>query len=171
MADGSDDDAQEAPDPVPAPLETRRAALETLASEPWDLVIVGGGIVGCGALLDATSRGLRAALIEVIETDFVDLARLKGIRRTRLYLRHVLRNALGPAVTILGLNIGFLLSGLVIIENVFALPGLGSELVDSIFAHDYPEIQALTLVFGVAVVAINLLTDLAYAKLDPRVRL
>jgi peptide/nickel transport system permease protein len=74
-------------------------------------------------------------------------------------------------LTVLGLNIGFLLSGLVIIENVFSLPGLGSELVSSIVTRDYPTIQALTLIFGVAVVGINLITDLLYAALDPRVRL
>ena len=83
----------------------------------------------------------------------------------------MLRNSLVSTVTVLGLNIGFLLSGLVIVENVFALPGLGSELVSAIGSRDYPTIQALTLIFGVAVVAINLFTDMLYAVLDPRVRL
>ena len=82
-----------------------------------------------------------------------------------------MRNSLVSTVTVLGLNIGFLLSGLVVIENVFSLPGLGSELVSSIVNRDYPTVQALTLVFGVSVVVINLLTDLLYAWLDPRVRL
>lgn len=116
-------------------------------------------------------RTLRVGIIETLGTEFVEAARARGLGERRILFKHVLRNSLISTVTVLGLNIGFLLSGLVIIENVFALPGLGSELVNSIFAQDYPMIQALTLVFGVAVVAINLLTDLAYAKLDPRVRL
>jgi peptide/nickel transport system permease protein len=116
-------------------------------------------------------RTLRVGIIETLDTEFVEAARARGLTERRIIFKHVLRNSLVSTVTVLGLNIGFLLSGLVIIENVFALPGLGSELVNSILSRDYPLIQALTLVFGVAVVAINLLTDLAYAKLDPRVRL
>lgn len=116
-------------------------------------------------------RTLRVGIIEVMGTEFVEAARARGLSRTRIILKHVLRNSLVSTITVLGLNIGFLLSGLVIIENVFSLPGLGSELVSSIVTRDYPTIQALTLVFGVAVVAINLFTDLLYAALDPRVRL
>jgi peptide/nickel transport system permease protein len=116
-------------------------------------------------------RTLRVGIIETLGADFVEAARARGLSERRIVLKHVLRNSLVSTVTVLGLNIGFLLSGLVIIENVFALPGLGSELVNSVLAQDYPMIQALTLIFGFAVVAINLLTDLAYAKLDPRVRL
>jgi peptide/nickel transport system permease protein len=116
-------------------------------------------------------RTLRVGIIETLDTEFIEAARARGLSERRILFKHVLRNSLISTVTVLGLNIGFLLSGLVIIENVFALPGLGTELVNSILARDYPEVQALTLVFGVAVVVINLLTDLAYAKLDPRVRL
>jgi peptide/nickel transport system permease protein len=116
-------------------------------------------------------RTLRVGIIETLGTEYIEAARARGLSERRIIFKHVLRNSLVSTVTVLGLNIGFLLSGLVIIENVFALPGLGTELVNSIEARDYPEIQALTLIFGVAVVAINLLTDLAYAKLDPRVRL
>ncbi len=116
-------------------------------------------------------RTLRVGIIETLGTEFVEAARARGLSERRIVLKHVLRNSLVSTVTVLGLNIGFLLSGLVIIENVFALPGLGTELVNSVLAQDYPMIQALTLIFGFAVVAINLLTDLAYAKLDPRVRL
>lgn len=116
-------------------------------------------------------RTLRVGIIESLGTEYVEAARARGLSERRIVLKHVLRNSLVSTITVLGLNIGFLLSGLVIIENVFALPGLGSELVSSITTRDYPTIQALTLVFGVAVVGINLLTDLAYAALDPRVRL
>ena len=116
-------------------------------------------------------RTLRVGIIETLGTEFVEAARARGLSERRVVLKHVLRNSLISTVTVLGLNVGFLLSGLVIIENVFALPGMGSELVDAILARDYPMVQALTLIFGVAVVMINLLTDLLYAQLDPRVRL
>jgi len=116
-------------------------------------------------------RTLRVGIIETLGTEYVEAARARGLSEGRIVVKHVLRNSLVSTVTVLGLNIGFLLSGLVIIENVFSLPGLGSELVSSIVDRDYPTIQALTLLFGVAVVAINLLTDLLYAYLDPRVRL
>ena len=116
-------------------------------------------------------RTLRVGVIETLGTEFVEAARARGLSERRILTKHVLRNSMISTITVLGLNIGFLLSGLVIIENVFALPGLGSQLVNSILERDYPMIQALTLIFGVAVVMINLLTDLAYAKLDPRVRL
>lgn len=116
-------------------------------------------------------RTLRVGIIEVLGTEYVDAARARGLGRSRILFKHVLKNSAISTVTVLGLNIGFLLSGLVVIENVFSLPGLGSELVSSIVNRDYPTIQALTLVFGVAVVVINLLTDLFYAYLDPRVRL
>ena len=116
-------------------------------------------------------RTLRVGIIETLTAEYIEAARARGLSERRIVLRHVLRNSLISTVTVLGLNIGFLLSGLVIIENVFALPGLGSELVGAILERDYPLIQALTLIFAVAVIAINLVTDLAYAKLDPRVRL
>jgi peptide/nickel transport system permease protein len=116
-------------------------------------------------------RTLRVGIIETLGVEFVEAARARGLSAPRIVLKHVLRNSMVSTLTLLGLNIGFLLSGLVIVENVFALPGLGSELVSSIVGRDYPTIQALTLVFGVAVVAINLLTDVLYAVLDPRVRL
>jgi peptide/nickel transport system permease protein len=116
-------------------------------------------------------RTLRVGIIETLGTEFVEAATARGLSPSRIVLKHVLRNSLVSTITVLGLNIGFLLSGLVIIENVFSLPGLGSELVSAIGTRDYPTIHALTLIFGVAVVAINLLTDLLYAVLDPRVRL
>lgn len=116
-------------------------------------------------------RTLRVGIIESMGTEYVEAARARGLSAPRIVLKHVMRNSLVSTLTVLGLNIGFLLSGLVIIENVFSLPGLGRELVSAIGTRDYPTIQALTLIFGVAVVAINLLTDLLYAALDPRVRL
>ena len=88
----------------------------------------------------------------------------------RLFVRHVLRNAVIPAVTVLGINIGFLVGGTVIVEQVFALPGIGNLMINSIFQRDFPVVQGVALIFGIMVVLVNLLTDVAYASLDPRVR-
>ena len=85
--------------------------------------------------------------------------------------KHALRNALIATITILAINIGYLISGTVVIESVFAIPGLGSLLVSSIQARDFPTISALTLIFGVLVILVNLLADLSYAIVDPRIRL
>jgi peptide/nickel transport system permease protein len=116
-------------------------------------------------------RSLRASVIETLTAEFVEAARARGLSERRVLFKHVLRNSLIAMITVLGINIGFLISGAVVIENIFALPGLGSLLVSSILARDYPVIQALTLVFGLAVIVVNLLVDLSYATLDPRVRL
>jgi peptide/nickel transport system permease protein len=116
-------------------------------------------------------RSLRASVIETLSAEFVEAARARGLSERRVLFKHVLRNSLIAMITVLGVNVGFLISGAVVIENIFALPGLGSLLVSSILARDYPVIQALTLVFGVTVIVVNLLVDLSYAALDPRVRL
>lgn len=114
-------------------------------------------------------RTLRASLIEVLQAPHVEFARTKGLSERRLIRRHVLRNGLLATVTILGVNIGWLIGGSVVIENVFSLPGLGALIVSSISARDYPMIQGIALIFGLLVIMINLLTDLLYAALDPRV--
>jgi peptide/nickel transport system permease protein len=115
-------------------------------------------------------RSLRASMLNVLGADYVTTARSKGVPGGRLFVRHVLRNAIIPAVTVLGINIGFLIGGTLIVENVFAIPGIGSLMIQSIFNRDFPVVQGVTLVFGVLVVLVNLLTDIAYASLDPRVR-
>jgi ABC-type dipeptide/oligopeptide/nickel transport system permease component len=86
-------------------------------------------------------------------------------------IRHVLRNSLISTVTVLGVNMGWLIGGTVIVETVFAVPGLGALMISAIFARDYPLVQVITLVFALLIVAINLLTDLSYSLLDPRVTL
>jgi peptide/nickel transport system permease protein len=86
-------------------------------------------------------------------------------------LRHVLRNSLISTVTVLGVNMGWLIGGTVIVETVFAVPGLGALMINAIFARDYPLVQVITLVFALLIVTINLLTDLSYSLLDPRVTL
>lgn len=116
-------------------------------------------------------RSLRASLIETLSAEFVEAARARGLSESRILFKHVLRNSLIAMITVLGVNIGFLISGAVVIETVFSIPGLGSLMVSALIARDYPLIVALTLVFGVAVVFVNLLVDLSYAVLDPRIRL
>jgi peptide/nickel transport system permease protein len=116
-------------------------------------------------------RALRASILEAMASDYVRTARAKGLREQAVVMTHVLRNALIPAVTLLGLSVGYLLGGTVIIENVFSLPGAGKLLVDAISARDYPLVQSTTLVFALLVILINLLTDVIYTFLDPRVQL
>jgi peptide/nickel transport system permease protein len=114
-------------------------------------------------------RTLRATILEVMQAPHVEFARTKGLPRGKLIRRHVLRNGLMATVTILGVNIGWLMGGSVVIENVFNVPGLGSLIISSVDARDYPTIQGIALVFGLLVICINLITDMIYALLDPRV--
>jgi peptide/nickel transport system permease protein len=114
-------------------------------------------------------RTLRASTLAVLAADFVDTARIKGISRFAVLRRHVFRNAITSLVVVFGINLAFLISGTVIIENVFAVPGVGRLLVDSVATRDYPVIQGTTLVLAFLVVLINLLTDVVHSALDPRV--
>lgn len=115
-------------------------------------------------------RSLRASLIETLRADHVDMARSKGLSGQVVFFRHVFRLALIPAVTILGLHIGMLIGATVIIEAVFSVPGLGQLMLTAITTRDYPTVVAVTLVFAVFVMVINLLTDLFVAYIDPRAR-
>ena len=114
-------------------------------------------------------RNLRAAILGVINAEYVDFARAKGIAARLVLFRHVLRNALIATVTLVGLHIGSLLGGAVVTETVFAVPGVGRLMVDSIFSRDYPVIQALTLVLALLVSLAFLITDIVQMWLDPRV--
>jgi peptide/nickel transport system permease protein len=114
-------------------------------------------------------RSLRAATIATMQAEFIDTARMKGIRWSRVLWRHVFRNAVLAVVAVYGINLAYLISGTVLVENVFSLPGLGSLLVNSVSDRDYPVVQGVTLLFAVLIVCINLLTDIAQAALDPRV--
>jgi peptide/nickel transport system permease protein len=116
-------------------------------------------------------RTLRSSLLEALSSDYVQAARARGLSERRVVLRYGLRNSLGSMITVIAVNIGYLIGGTVVIETVFQIPGLGSLLVESTLRRDYTLVMALTLVAGVAVVAVSLLTDLIYAVLDPRVRL
>jgi peptide/nickel transport system permease protein len=115
-------------------------------------------------------RSLRASLLEVLESEYVTTARSKGISEKRVMRKHALRNAIISTVSVLGVNIGYLVGGTLVIEQVFALPGIGQLMINSIFQRDFPVVQAVTLVFAVMVVLVYLLTDVAHALLDPRVR-
>jgi peptide/nickel transport system permease protein len=114
-------------------------------------------------------RSLRAATIATLQAEFIDTAQMKGIRWSQVLWRHVFRNAVLAVVAVYGVNLAYLISGTVLVENVFALPGLGTLLVSSVADRDYPVVQGVTLLFAVLIVAINLLTDIVQAALDPRV--
>lgn len=116
-------------------------------------------------------RSLRASVIQTMDAGFVEAARARGFSQRRVLTRHVLRNASTSTVTLVGLTMGVMLSWTVLVENVFSLPGLGTQLVSSVSARDFPMVQGLVVVMAVAVVAINLITDMSYAVIDPRVRL
>jgi peptide/nickel transport system permease protein len=113
-------------------------------------------------------RNLRASLIEVLETDYVSLAVLKGIPRPQLYARHVMRNALVPAITIVGLNLSYLLGASVVVESVFSVDGIGNTLVNAVLSRDYQLVQGLALVFGLLVLLVTLTVDITQAWLSPR---
>ncbi len=117
------------------------------------------------------ARITRSSLLEVMGSDYVRTARAKGLADIRVLRRHALRNALLPIVTIIGLQVGLLLSGAVLTETVFGLPGMGKTITDAILGRDYVVIQGFTLIIAIGFLLVNLLVDLSYAWLDPRVRL
>lgn len=121
--------------------------------------------------LSIIARLTRSNLLDVLGLDYIRTARAKGVIERRVVFRHGMRNAMLPLVTIIGLQFGALLGGAVLTETVFGLPGMGKFLVDSIFARDYPVIQGFTLTVALVFVIVNLLVDISYAYLDPRVRL
>ena len=131
--------------------------------------ILPAGILGV-ALSSSIMRMTRSAVLEVLRQDYVRTAWAKGLRERQIVIRHGLKNALMPVVTLQGTQLAFLLSGSVIIEIIFSLPGIGLLTYDSILNRDYTVVQATTLVFGAIFMLINLTVDLSYAWLDPRVK-
>lgn len=121
-------------------------------------------------LAAATTRIMRSTMLEVLGRDYVRTARAKGLEERVVTLRHALRNALIPVVTVVGLQFGSLLGGTVIIEQVFSLPGIGRFALEGINLRDYPVVQGAVLVIAAAFVLVNLLVDVIYALIDPRVR-
>jgi peptide/nickel transport system permease protein len=115
-------------------------------------------------------RSLRASLLEVLEADYIATARSKGLSERRVIVRHGLRNAVISMVAVLGVNIGFLIGGTLVVEQVFGDPGVGQLMINSINQRDFPVVQAVTLAFSIMVVIVYLVTDVIHALLDPRVR-
>ena len=122
------------------------------------------------ALAAVVTRTLRSSMLEALTEDYVRTARAKGLSEWAVLRGHVLRNALIPVVTVLGLQLGTLIGGAVITEYVFALPGVGRLVVDAVFARDYPLVQGVVLLIALGFIASNLLVDLLYGLIDPRIR-
>ncbi len=115
-------------------------------------------------------RNLRATILDILLSDYVRTAHAKGLKSRTVFFRHVLRNSMISTVTLLGLRVAYSVGGAIIIETVFAIPGLGRLLLNSISTRDYPMVQAITLFLAILVVFVNLLTDILYAVVDPRVK-
>jgi peptide/nickel transport system permease protein/oligopeptide transport system permease protein len=122
------------------------------------------------ATMGVIARITRSSMLEVMKLDFVRTARAKGAGRRTVVMRHALRNALLPVITVIGLQFGYLLGGAVLTETVFSWPGIGRLLVDSILTRDYPMIQGVVLIFSACFIGVNLVVDLCYAFIDPRIR-
>jgi peptide/nickel transport system permease protein len=121
-------------------------------------------------LVAHVARMVRSELIDVLHSDYIRAARLKGLSRRRVLFRHALRNALLPTITIVALDVGYLLGGIIVVEEIFAFPGLGRELIVAIQARDLPVIQAGALIMAATYACANFLADLAYAALDKRIQ-
>ncbi len=122
------------------------------------------------AMAAILTRMTRASMLDVIQSDYITTARAKGVRESRVVLKHAFRNALIPVVTIVGLQIGGLLAGSIITETIFAWPGIGRLAIQAINARDYPLVQGCVLVIALGYVLVNFLTDLLYGLIDPRIR-
>jgi peptide/nickel transport system permease protein len=133
--------------------------------------IVLPGLTVALALTPILIRSLRTSMIGVLDSDYVVTARAKGLSPGRVITGHTLRNASVSSITVLGVNIAYLVGSTLVVERVFALPGLGTLMLEAIFNRDFPVVQGVTLVFAVMVVIVNLLTDVTHGLLDPRVEL
>ena len=122
------------------------------------------------AMAAATMRMTRTMMLEVLRQDYIRTAWSKGLKERLVIMRHAIKNALIPVVTLVGLQLPILIGGSVIMENIFNLPGLGRLMVNALTDRDYPTVSGINLFFATAVIGINLMIDLVYAFLDPRVR-
>ncbi len=134
----------------------------------WHLILPASLLAIAQAAL--IMRYMRASLLEVLNQDYVRTARAKGVFEFWVIVKHALRNALLPVVTVIGSTIGLAIGGAIFVESVFNWPGMGLLLVDAVTSRDYPVIMGATLVIGACVIIVNLLTDLAYAVIDPRIK-
>jgi peptide/nickel transport system permease protein len=139
---------------------------------PWDhtkIILLPSFVLAIG-LATSLMRISRTTMLEVMRQDYIRTARAKGIKESKVILSHAMKNAMIPVVTLLGLQIAFLLSGSVITETVFAIPGVGRLLVASIASRDYPVVQGIVVMIALFVMATNLVIDVSYAWMDPRIK-
>ena len=142
---------------------------EVLRDALWHLILP---CVAVGTIpLSIIARMTRSSLLEVLGLDYIRTARAKGLRERVVIFKHAMRNAMLPIVTVVGLSVGGLMSGAVLTETVFALPGVGTQLVRAILSRDYAVVQAFTVVIALIFVFVNLIVDLSYGFLDPRIRM
>jgi peptide/nickel transport system permease protein len=137
---------------------------------PWLRNLILPGLTLSIVYVALIARVTRAAVAEALTEDYIRTARSKGISERNVLVRHALINAAVPIVTVIGIGVALLIGGVVVTETVFAIPGLGQLTVDAVLSRDYPLIQGITLFFSVIYVLINLLVDLSYLVLDPRIR-
>jgi glutathione transport system permease protein len=143
--------------------------LPTVGADSWRHYILPSVTLGA-AVASIMARFSRASFVEVMQEDYMRTARAKGVRESRVLVKHGLRNAMIPVVTMMGLQFGFLLGGSIVVEVVFNWPGLGRLLVDSVEMRDYPVIQAEVLLFSLEFILINLIVDMLYAAINPAIR-
>lgn len=143
--------------------------LPTVGADSWQHYILPSLTLGA-AVAAVMARFTRASFVEVLNEDYMRTARAKGVSETWVVLKHGLRNALIPVITMMGLQFGFLLGGSIVVEKVFNWPGLGRLLVDSVEMRDYPVIQAEVLLFSLEFILINLVVDILYAAINPAIR-
>ena len=130
----------------------------------WPALLLGVGLAG------SVMRMTRNMMLEVLRQDYIRTAWAKGLRERAVILRHALKNALIPVITIVGLQVGVAIGGTLILETIFNMPGMGRFFIGAIFQRDYPSVQATVLVLAIVVVFVNIVVDLSYAWLDPRIR-
>lgn len=143
--------------------------LPAIGADTWKHYILPSLTLGA-AVAAVMARFTRASFVEVLQEDFVRTARAKGVRETVVVIKHCLRNAMIPVVTMMGLQFGFLLGGPIVVEKVFNWPGLGRLLVDAVEMRDYPVIQAEVLLFSLEFILINLVVDMLYTVINPTIR-
>jgi ABC-type dipeptide/oligopeptide/nickel transport system permease component len=144
--------------------------LPTSGRGTWIHLVLPAGVLATG-LMALLTRITRSSMLEILSEDYVRTARAKGLPRWAVLSRHALRNALIPLVTVIGLQFGYILGGAVVVETVFTWPGVGLFTIQAITNRDYPVVQAAVLILSTAVVLINLVVDLLYGLLDPRIRI
>ena len=157
----------------------RRPALGALGADAWYLKHVGSVlwhlILPCLAVgtipMSIIARMTRSSLLAVLGLEYVRTARAKGLLERVVVFKHAMRNAMLPIVTVVGLSVGGLMSGAVLTETVFALPGVGTQLVSAILSRDYAVVQAFTVIIALIFVFVNLIVDFSYVFLDPRIRI